>query len=199
MGGKVRIVERKLLCFVVLFAQLRSRTIRYVIEANLAAGVTTVELWRKNDHDTLTFDTSAGTWAGSRQHWMTGECPFARELGFHEPLHEMLPRWLQSATPVLADSERLWRVPGTCSGQQDGSEDVPPRTNLLYFLAPSADCTELLVNATIPFVTHLERVLIDSEGRPIRAAMVGSQECKEYVEEYDVKLEILADTHGAAE
>merc|ERR1712087_707587 len=93
------------------------------------------------------------------------------------------------AEPVLDQSDRFWKSPEDdipeqmmtrrpdhprrpSGGKFDFASFRPQydRTTPGYFIAPSTDCIEVIVNATMTYMT-LFRILLDQDGRPIRAAI----------------------------
>lgn len=202
--------------------------IDYRIEVDIPQSRAQVELWRKNDHDVLTFNTAKGILEGSRQHWMCGSTPFTATLEVCEPLRSLLERRIEGLAPVGSEADRFWLLPeepaggnvgdgsstaATAAGQE-GSEPagrqrrVSPRrrrhseeewtsctpergSRSDWFRAPSADCTELVVNISLPFM-RLLRVLLDPDGRPVRAAVHTVAPNHDEVEEYDVVLKEVA-------
>lgn len=190
-------------------------TIDYRINANLNTNRIAVEMWRKNDHDELAFDTQAGLLTGTRQHWMAGNTDFREDLLFRKPLRELLEGWQARAEVIREPTERFWRLPSEVadaaaenqSAESSGDtlhfewrtretalKDARPQRrgkSSGWFQAPSEDCVELKVDASLPFAC-LARVLIDEEGRPVRVAMVKNPcPSHDWVEEYDV---VIMDT-----
>jgi len=187
-------------------------TIRYVFAVDVANSEVGVQMWRKNDHDTYQFNTVLGTCKGRRQHWMCGDTPSERELGVSWPLADMLQDWLLHAMPVFAEADRFWKLPAEVevadpaedkasitakrrgwerynaeefeSARPIASPNVPG-----WFVAPSNDCTELVVNTSLS-VIQLLRVLVDAQGRPVRAAVFTACPNHDQVEEYDVTLAV---------
>merc|ERR1711920_397660 len=86
-------------------------TIRYEIGVDVPDNHVAVALWRKNDHDKFSIDTLAGTYKGTTQHYMCGEKPFEKPLGFNVPLVETLDRWVGHCEPVFEQTDRFWRTP----------------------------------------------------------------------------------------
>merc|ERR1712194_324296 len=169
----------------------------------------------RNDHDAFTVNTATGVVSGYRQHWMSGDTPFERKLGFEKPLADLLEEWSDRVTPVPAETDalRFWARPGAAMAKDDPKRETdedgdqsrrgskadltkfrPRRHNSQppgWFESPSDDCVELVVNAHMTFMTLL-RVLLDADGNPIRAAVVMDCPNHDKVEEYDVKFTVLA-------
>merc|ERR1711884_73853 len=59
---------------------------RYELKVRVPQNTVQMKLWRKNDHDSFTMDTAAGTISGSTQHWMCGNKPLEEPLGFRMEL-----------------------------------------------------------------------------------------------------------------
>lgn len=185
----------------------------YNVRADIPANEVSVELWRKSDHDTFTFDTLAGICKGYTQHWMCGNTPFENQLDCNRPLAEILKSQLANAEPVFDKESRFWKsqdeladedTVGNCdtlhehkrrmerqerldkSGDFSGFRPKYDSSVPGWFIAP-ADCTEVIINADMSFM-KLFRVLLDEDGRPIRAAIYISNPNHDEVEEYDVVL-----------
>jgi len=186
-------------------------TIRYDLRLDVPNSKVHVELWRRNDHDTLDFDTAKGVLEGVDQHWMCGNTPYTKALGFQEPLADLLRRQIEASEPVTDEAERFWREPKPeeeegAAGPEALAEAErsryqsyvsrddehwtamkPPKHGAPEvqgsFVAPSRDCTELRVNVSMPFM-KLARVLIDAEGLPVRVAVYTRAPNHDDVEEY---------------
>eukprot|EP00930_Biecheleria_cincta_P082595 TRINITY_DN72304_c0_g1_i1.p1 TRINITY_DN72304_c0_g1~~TRINITY_DN72304_c0_g1_i1.p1 ORF type:complete len:329 (+),score=39.79 TRINITY_DN72304_c0_g1_i1:49-987(+) len=192
----------------------------YKIEANIPEGRMIIEPWRKNDHDRTVYDCKAGIVESMTSHYMCGESTAETPLA-DDPLSAFAASWAAPCTRVTEDSERFWRWPVVSDSDSDAYEAAPDRGRdddkpQLYpkrhavpgwFVAPSEDCTEVMVDLPIVPATRrhivpatrrqnvsIRRLLLDAEGRPLRAAVQG---CKigclhEDIEEYDIKLQNLS-------
>lgn len=183
-------------------------TCRYDLTVDVPGNSAAVETWRKNDHDKFNINTIAGTVTGYRGHWMCGNSEFHKELSFRDAsLADVLKQWMDQCKPVFSETDRFWKSPESLtpnekiesrpwpaldcplhSEDDDLSKHRPRYHASDWFTAPSADCTELIVNARLPFMTLL-RVLLNTEGRPIRAAVLVLCPNHDPVEEYDVRVE----------
>merc|ERR1712187_270605 len=162
--------------------------------------------------DNHPIDTVAGTCTGFHQHWMCGQRPIETSLDLSVPLADLLGTWIARSEPPLDRADRFWKLPDTAAEEKlDESVEVAANSHVFskrrgpsefditkcrpqhdtsvpgWFTAPSSECTELVVNATLSIMT-LFRVLLDPQGRPIRAALLVSCPNHDEVEEYDVKL-----------
>jgi len=181
-------------------------TIRYNVEVNVPENHVDVQLWRKSDHDSFHVDTQAGVVKGSTQHWMCGDSPVESTLDFKMPLSQLIEGLLGRCKPVFDKADRFWKSEEDISDAMQQPSQQHRRKNLRgdldiakcrpeyrsdqppeWFTAPSADCTELVVNARLRFMT-LFRVLLDMDGRPIRAAILVDCPNHDAVEDYDVQL-----------
>jgi hypothetical protein len=187
-------------------------TILYQIQAKLADNWLYFEPWRKNDHDKLLFDIESGTCSTIRSHWMSGSSSSQHSLGSHNPLQDLVTGWNSPPERVMQDADRFWLVNGGVLDrgehhvrdavhrqveQLDGGEDqARPNYGALlgWFVAPSEHTYEVNVHVPLPTTSKknaIVRLLIDQEGRPIRAAVKGSKigAIHEDIEEYDIVLE----------
>jgi len=193
--------------------------VRYVIRVDVPNSEVRMEMWRKNDHDTYTFNTALGTCKGRRQHWMCGDTPSESQLGVSRLLADLMQDWLLQAMPVFAEADRFWKLPAEVeeadSTEVQGSARSPDLTQRRsarriprqqskdfesarpnaspivpgWFVAPSSGCTELVVNTSLSVITLL-RVLVDAQGLPVRAAVFTECPNHDQVEEYDVALAV---------
>jgi hypothetical protein len=173
----------------------------YEVSVEVPGNTVHAKTWRKNDHDRFTIDTLAGTCEGARGHWMCGDSAFQRTLDTRFPLGDLLAQRIEECEPVFDQEDLFWRSPDDMEVDteplprrgylsvydEDDTSDCRPRSQ---FTAPAANCTELIVNTTLPFLT-LCRVLLDTHGRPIRAALLVGCPNHDEVEEYDVLLRVV--------
>jgi len=177
-------------------------TIIYKVYANVPEGRMSLEPWRKNDHDRCVYDTKAGTVTSMQGHWMAGSSESTTPLSGNDPLGALAGAWHGPAKRIQKESELFWRGASGSDkkekeeheewrGRDDEEEQTSPNYSAVpgWFTLPSEDCAEIEVN--LPFAgKRISRLLIDGEGRPVRAAMHG---CKlgmlhQDIEEYDVQI-----------
>jgi hypothetical protein len=205
----VRPMEVPAKCRLTLQGRRRCRSsafiIRYELTIDVPGNRIQAEKWRKHDHDYFDIDTFAGTTTGYRGHWMCGNTDVRDKLSIHDvALADMLEQWIGQCKPVFSEADRFWKSSDSLDNdthkgaRQDKSQHVLARVDDCdifqnkpqghapdWFAAPSPECTELIVNAKLPFMDLL-RVLLDAKGRPIRAAVFAGCPNHDLVEEYDV-------------
>jgi hypothetical protein len=167
---------------------------RYNIDVELKTSVARAEKWRKSDHDTIEIYTQEGAIRGSTQHWMRGDSPFERPLGFSMPLKDLLDSWLERAEPVQDEADLFWKSdakPGPKVRSREGrrpSVDWKDAKPSEPFKTPSDNCIELVVQADMGFL-RLSRVLLGADLKPIRAAIICDAPNHDMVEEYNVTMQ----------
>lgn len=184
-------------------------TAEYVVQADIPANTATVELWRKNDHDTVTYDTLAGTLTTVVEHWMTGSQQRQEALGISVPLRELLLRRIAGLEEVVDEADRFWLLPdssmplelppetsGRLSIHSDDWQSLRPLRGRGphpdSWVAPDDRCSERTVGADIPTASRgsllILRLLLDPSGRPIRAAIATPRGVPNHsqVEEYEI-------------
>eukprot|EP00747_Dinoflagellata_sp_TGD_P169648 gnl/TRDRNA2_/TRDRNA2_199156_c0_seq1.p1 gnl/TRDRNA2_/TRDRNA2_199156_c0~~gnl/TRDRNA2_/TRDRNA2_199156_c0_seq1.p1 ORF type:complete len:354 (-),score=32.89 gnl/TRDRNA2_/TRDRNA2_199156_c0_seq1:193-1254(-) len=189
----------------------------YSVLVDLPCSRLAVDVVGKYDRDVIEIDTSAGLLRGKRSHWYCGSNRFETKCLVRGKLGELLERWLERSIPALDRSDKLWQWPppkrmagsaGTVPPTPQGVRSTFPHLDedgnaahggqssrsptLGAFVAPSADCTELIVNVPLPgryglAECSLARVLLDADGRPVRAGLRGTAS-DEDIEEWDVEL-----------
>jgi hypothetical protein len=163
-------------------------TIRFVINVYPAEDEIVIEVWRKDDHDQFTINTIDGTMRGVRGHLHAGDLHVSSSVDFKGGLPDLMHSWTDKLVPVLESDERIWSVPQML---RDRPESVQP------FVAPSADCREFIVSdkKLIATLAGVERVLLNAEGRPVRAALRIGRAAHEGgpIEEYDVEFMVFED------
>eukprot|EP00434_Breviolum_minutum_P011878 symbB.v1.2.010479.t2/scaffold679.1/size173156/15 len=180
-----------------------SFTIEYRIRADVEKGEMVLEPWRKNDHDTLLYNTKQKTLKLQKSHWMAGTQETTQALT-RDPLADLVSRWRgcylePSATPFWkASSEPL---PEQRAHRPYGDLDRKPQTVPDYaavpgwFVAPDG-CEEVETDLEIGNKT-VRRMLVQ-DGRPVRLAMsqcrVGTSHLHEDIEEYDAEVRELQDS-----
>ena len=169
--------------------------IEYRLRGDLAQGEMVLEPWRKNDHDKLRYK-SDGTVTRLSCHWMAGQRETTEELST-DPLADFMMRWRGRYLP--ADAARFWKVgdweeavdkaKDHLMSSTEGPQSVPNYDAVAgWFLAPE-DCNEIEVDFWLDG-KQVRRMLLDSEGKVLRAAIVGCRvgPLHEDIEEYDVEL-----------
>ena len=153
-----------------------------------------LEPWRKNDHDKIRYK-SDGTVTRRSCHWMAGPRETTEELRT-DPLADFITGWrgryLHADAPrfwKVGDSEALDRAEDHLMSLTEGPQSVPNYEAVPgWFLAPEG-CQEIEVDFFLDG-KQVRRMLLDSEGRALRAAMAGCRvgPLHEDIEEYDVEI-----------
>lgn len=171
-------------------------TIVYKIEANIPEGRMSIEPWRKNDHDKTVYDCKACIKKCMTSHWMSGQRTHDSKLD-DDPLSSFVASWSAPCIRVKEASERFWRNTDALETHpnpefdDDEKQDYPNHNAVPgWFVALSEDCIELMVDVPILGRNSICRLLIDAEGRPVRAALKGCKASSSHqdIEEYDVVL-----------
>jgi len=141
--------------------------ILYNLKMDLENSSLSASVSRKNDTDTVAMNGKTGIRSGETQHWMTGSQPFEYQ-GPCFDLKALISQWFQRCEPVHNPDLQLWTTNEVA--ETDG-----------WFLRPKEECFELYVNAPLPGLTRtpdlrLARVLLNTSGRPIRAALNHARE-----------------------
>ncbi|CAE7200800.1 unnamed protein product [Symbiodinium natans] len=144
-----------------------------------------VEPWRKNDHDQYIYDIKAHTVKATTSHWMSGSTEKTEALA-HDPLAELVQNWCAARCRRPDADQRFWRLETETAVEPTECEPPcrvrktraePGRPNYAavpgWFVAP-ADCTELVCEAAVGPVKIL-RLLVNQDGKPIRAALCCKQ------------------------
>lgn len=162
------------------------------------------EPWRKNDHDRFLYDLVTDTVEIAESHWMAGTSRHLESLKGADPLSALSDAWESGHRRMAHSKERFWRPPPANSGGDESvapggpgqpsdeeEQDFPEHGAVPgWFTMPAGDCEEIELRAPLPDGRAIIRLLLDRDGRPLRAALKG---CKmssmhEDIEEYSVKL-----------
>mmetsp|Transcript_152366 Transcript_152366/g.277220 ORF Transcript_152366/g.277220 Transcript_152366/m.277220 type:complete len:328 (-) Transcript_152366:157-1140(-) len=185
-------------------------SILHKIHVNAPAGVMRHELWRKNDHDSISYNVNSRTKTLAHGHWMSGTQKTVRDLPENvDPIGVFVQAWPKRATPVWDPSERFWRSPdvntsddtGIMSDKYSKGDEQQSHPNYAavrgWFIMPSDSCVEICAALPVGSIEEpslsqkVIRLLLDESGTPIRAAL---NECRcgrlqEDIEEYDIVLQ----------
>lgn len=180
-----------------------SFTIEYRIRADVEKGEMVLEPWRKNDHDTLLYNTKQKTLKLQKSHWMAGTQETTQALT-RDPLADLVSRWRgcylePSATPFWKASSESLPEQRAMRRPYGDLDERKPQTVPDYaavpgwFVAPDG-CEEVETDLEIGNKT-VRRMLVQ-DGRPVRLAM---SQCRvghlhEDIEEYDAEVRELQDS-----
>jgi len=133
----------------------------YHITVNAQASRISGVFVRKNDSDKIEIDGQLGKRSGTTGHWMTGDRVFESDVATFD-LAPLLTEWADRIEEVPEDEPHVWVEPGLAE---------PP-----HWFAAVCGCTELRVDLLVPVLPRgdpivLARLLVDAEGRPVRAAL----------------------------
>jgi len=146
-------------------------TMIYTLQMDLVKSSVHACMMRKNDNDVVELDGRKGTCKGQRGHWMAGDTQVDEAPLFSFDLAEVLHQWMDKAEVISDSAKQLWTLP---------SEGMDLKGSEGWFVAPSADCVELYVDAPFPVSNpgagskaslRIGRVLLDASGSPVRAAL----------------------------
>eukprot|EP00933_Yihiella_yeosuensis_P027406 TRINITY_DN21309_c0_g1_i1.p1 TRINITY_DN21309_c0_g1~~TRINITY_DN21309_c0_g1_i1.p1 ORF type:complete len:316 (+),score=60.02 TRINITY_DN21309_c0_g1_i1:144-1091(+) len=188
-------------CFVLEFRTVRERgcssafIMWHLLRGDISNRKLRIEPWRKNDHDTFDYDFKADKVQASTCHWMGGTKTSEGNLGGKDFLDAVVKGWDATFALPVDESERWWlpggveptHTPSKASGEYPKYDAVPG-----WFIEPEEGCVELKVDIPLPPREHkVVRILINADGKPLRAALCG---CKvnhlhQEIEEFTVHLD----------
>eukprot|EP00929_Paragymnodinium_shiwhaense_P120963 TRINITY_DN93053_c0_g1_i1.p1 TRINITY_DN93053_c0_g1~~TRINITY_DN93053_c0_g1_i1.p1 ORF type:complete len:322 (-),score=37.83 TRINITY_DN93053_c0_g1_i1:175-1140(-) len=159
-----------------------------------------VEPWRKNDHDVAILDFRQKIKTVTHSHWMAGTQTHEADLAVAADmsLGDMCQVLRSKAVPLLPEERRFWRPPGQALDADHPilKNELDPEAAQGWFVLPDEVAIELKVGLSLEPVGGegiLERILINTEGMPIRLAIDLNRYSKgnikrESLEEYKVEV-----------
>mmetsp|Transcript_53237 Transcript_53237/g.105795 ORF Transcript_53237/g.105795 Transcript_53237/m.105795 type:complete len:329 (-) Transcript_53237:271-1257(-) len=206
---------------------LELKSVRFQLHSRYSSGFTSIykicghfaerwmsfEPWRKNDHDRYLYDLTADTVEVTQSHWMAGTNRHLETLKGENPLSALSRAWASDHRRIAHNEMRFWRHPdaegsgdeSAAPGRSDDDQQEFPDYGAVqgWFTVPTENCEEIELRVPLPDSREIVRLLLDDEGRPLRAALKG---CKmgalhEDIEEYSVNLteksDMSRDTAGS--